>query len=220
MEHKLTFIAVGLLLLLGLLWISLPSALPSLGRPGARCGTLAFEDFPAETRFRNAPAPVHWQSFPGADGGGRIAIANEAARGPNFAGAYTVASWDCGSGCGEHAIVDAETGDFVVYGLRSAFGVAYDLGSTLLVVNPPSRVPVGAPYANLTTQYFTLRGRVLVPLCQTALAPTALAPREKAPICIQVITPARDPRTGMVREFPTPCDVPEGWEMGAPDVFR
>jgi len=31
-------------------------------------------------------------------------------------------------------------------------------------------------------------------------------------ICIQVITPARNPQTGEVRDFPTPCDVPENWE--------
>lgn len=30
--------------------------------------------------------------------------------------------------------------------------------------------------------------------------------------CIQVITPAKNPSTGDCREFPTPCDVPEGWE--------
>lgn len=30
--------------------------------------------------------------------------------------------------------------------------------------------------------------------------------------CIQVIAPARNPQTGEVRDFPTPCDVPEGWE--------
>lgn len=30
-------------------------------------------------------------------------------------------------------------------------------------------------------------------------------------LCIQVITPARNPHSGEVREFPTPCDVPEGW---------
>lgn len=31
-------------------------------------------------------------------------------------------------------------------------------------------------------------------------------------VCIQVITPARNPDTGEVRDFPTPCDVPTGWE--------
>ena len=29
--------------------------------------------------------------------------------------------------------------------------------------------------------------------------------------CAQVITAAKNPATGEVRDFPTPCDVPEGW---------
>ena len=36
-------------------------------------------------------------------------------------------------------------------------------------------------------------------------------------ICIQVITPARNPETGELKEFPTPCDVPEGWEEIQPE---
>jgi hypothetical protein len=35
---------------------------------------------------------------------------------------------------------------------------------------------------------------------------------QQAQFCIQVITPAKNPQTGEVRDFPTPCDVPEGWE--------
>ncbi len=31
-------------------------------------------------------------------------------------------------------------------------------------------------------------------------------------VCIQVITPARNKTTGEEKVFPTPCDVPEGWE--------
>jgi hypothetical protein len=30
--------------------------------------------------------------------------------------------------------------------------------------------------------------------------------------CIQVIQPAKNPKTGEIRDFPTPCDVPEGWQ--------
>jgi hypothetical protein len=30
--------------------------------------------------------------------------------------------------------------------------------------------------------------------------------------CIQVITPAKNPITGECKEFPTPCDVPPGWQ--------
>ncbi|MBI2011410.1 hypothetical protein HYS91_01445 [Candidatus Daviesbacteria bacterium] len=31
-------------------------------------------------------------------------------------------------------------------------------------------------------------------------------------VCIQVITPAKNSKTGECKEFPTPCDVPNGWE--------
>ena len=34
-------------------------------------------------------------------------------------------------------------------------------------------------------------------------------------VCIQVVTPARNPLTGECRDFPTPCDVPDGWEKVA-----
>lgn len=33
-------------------------------------------------------------------------------------------------------------------------------------------------------------------------------------ICVQVITPATDLETGECMEFPTPCEVPYGWERG------
>ena len=37
-------------------------------------------------------------------------------------------------------------------------------------------------------------------------------------ICAQVITPARNPETGDIKEFPTPCDVPKGWEVIQNDI--
>lgn len=39
-------------------------------------------------------------------------------------------------------------------------------------------------------------------------------------VCIQVITPARNPETGETRDFPTPCDVPEGWQKIEPNVVE
>jgi hypothetical protein len=36
--------------------------------------------------------------------------------------------------------------------------------------------------------------------------------------CTQVLTTARHPITGEVREFPTPCDVPAGWTRGWPET--
>jgi len=38
--------------------------------------------------------------------------------------------------------------------------------------------------------------------------------------CLQVITHAYDPKTGEERDFPTPCDVPDGWIVGTPDTVN
>lgn len=53
---------------------------------------------------------------------------------------------------------------------------------------------------------------------ENAIAPiTPGGPKTETPIdevmCAQVITPALNPETGEIVEFPTPCDVPEGWEL-------
>lgn len=39
-------------------------------------------------------------------------------------------------------------------------------------------------------------------------------------ICIQMITYAEDPETGQCSEFPTPCDVPEGWKNCQPNKIQ
>lgn len=36
--------------------------------------------------------------------------------------------------------------------------------------------------------------------------------------CAQVITSARDPKTGAIKEYPTPCDVPKEWEVIQNDI--
>lgn len=46
------------------------------------------------------------------------------------------------------------------------------------------------------------------PKCTTADGITFVEP---VGVCIQVIVTARNQQTGEVRDFPTPCDVPEGW---------
>ena len=37
--------------------------------------------------------------------------------------------------------------------------------------------------------------------------------KDSQKICAQVITPAKNTKTGEMRDFPTPCDVPTGWEV-------
>ena len=36
---------------------------------------------------------------------------------------------------------------------------------------------------------------------------------DRGRVCIQVITPAKNPKTGECKEFPTPCEVPEDWDV-------
>lgn len=44
-------------------------------------------------------------------------------------------------------------------------------------------------------------------------SPTPIISQTQKPeVCIQIIAPAKNPKTGECKEFPTPCDVPEGWE--------
>ncbi len=43
-------------------------------------------------------------------------------------------------------------------------------------------------------------------------------PSDDTEVCIQVVTSATNPDTGEVVDFPTPCDVPEGWEAVAPSA--
>jgi hypothetical protein len=50
----------------------------------------------------------------------------------------------------------------------------------------------------------------------TPTAPTK--PETTDRVCIQVVTPAVNPETGEIREFPTPCDVPETWERIQNDI--
>lgn len=48
--------------------------------------------------------------------------------------------------------------------------------------------------------------------------PATETEEEEMTVCIQVVTPARNPETGEIREFPTPCDVPDGWEKIENDI--
>lgn len=56
------------------------------------------------------------------------------------------------------------------------------------------------------------------PLAGQPVKNSVTATTTEPQICAQVITPARDPQTGTIKEFPTPCDVPNGWEVVQNDV--
>lgn len=47
---------------------------------------------------------------------------------------------------------------------------------------------------------------------------TEAVTKDDSVVCAQVLTSARDPKTGAITEFPTPCDVPKDWEVIQNDV--
>lgn len=53
---------------------------------------------------------------------------------------------------------------------------------------------------------------LLPPKCMTEDGVLFTSWQEAGQFCAQVITPARNPKTGETRDFPTPCDVPEEWK--------
>lgn len=87
--------------------------------------------------------------------------------GPNFAGHYTVASWDCGSNCQSHAVVDNNTGEIIAYGLESEYGAMSSHDTKVLILNPKENFPTleasgMAPgqasymFANVPREYYVL----------------------------------------------------------------
>ena len=68
-----------------------------------------FEDYKVKTGFKGKPAAPDVRSHPRSRLF-RTMLRMNAKEGPDFAGHYTIASWGCGSGCSEYAIIDAITG--------------------------------------------------------------------------------------------------------------
>jgi len=70
----------------------------------------AFTDYPATNDLRGRPpATVDLASHPLAPRF-RTRLREAVEKGPNFAGRFTIASWGCGSGCVQYAIVDGRNG--------------------------------------------------------------------------------------------------------------
>lgn len=119
---------------------------------------LKFSDFAASADFHGKPAtPIlatrNQRMF-------RSAIREAAAKGPNFAGHYTIAEWGCGSGCMSSVVVDAVTGKVFAAPFRILSmplpeseggheyeGAVYQLKSRLLIADGcPEETACGAYY--------------------------------------------------------------------------
>jgi hypothetical protein len=117
-----------------------------------------FEDYPASATYHGSPAPVRTDTA----GYGRIyrtQLRRSARMGPNFAGAFTVVVWGCGSSCQIVAVIDARTGRLSKQTLHTTNGVEYRAESRLILAdpvrlgNPPLAecVACGTPAAYLWT---------------------------------------------------------------------
>jgi hypothetical protein len=100
-----------------------------------------FADYPSTEMFTGRVAPVlldsarYGRTY-------RTRLRDGARTGPNFAGAFTVVVWGCGSSCQVGVVINANTGALSVQSLRTTNGVEYRRESRLLIADP---VHVGDP---------------------------------------------------------------------------
>jgi hypothetical protein len=87
-------------------WAQAPGCVMALA--AIRAPHPRFEAYPAPAQRAMRPAPVVLASKPAR--AFRTQLREAAAKGPNFAGHYTIATWGCGAGCEDWAIIDAATG--------------------------------------------------------------------------------------------------------------
>ena len=94
-----------------------------------------FSRYPARETLRGRPAPVDLASDPAARRF-RTVLRGGAERGPNFAGAYTIVTWGCGTNCRQLAIVSARSGAVHFAPFTVEYELHYRRSSALLVVDP------------------------------------------------------------------------------------
>jgi hypothetical protein len=130
---------------------------------------LEYGDYPVPSVFRGHPARPKFKqgvnTWPDADPRFRETVGLDTGKGPSFAGAYTVVSTTCGTGCFYVVIVDIRTGEIfenlpfrmVVVGRPNEYrGLFFRLDSRLLMVEgfvDGSRIPTRSYYEWVGTRF-------------------------------------------------------------------
>ena len=110
----------------------------------------AFDQYPVEEVWSGTPAAVDheaskaWRPY-------RSNLRRAQSTGPNFAGRFTLAQWNCGARCTQIVLLETSTGK-PVGELRAATGVRFRLDSELLIADPPESIP--AKEKNVRTRYY------------------------------------------------------------------
>lgn len=161
-DKKFNKIIVIVILLLALVFVIAAVGLFDLGPKSnlTACEEqLADTDFFQEEVYTGTPAQVDFVSNPNA-GLYYTTITDAVRDGANFAGKYTLASWNCGSACRNSAIVDITNGRIVSFGVGTQYGFSHSATSTLLVTNPRSALSdmASSTVAQFTREYYTIDG--------------------------------------------------------------
>lgn len=92
--------------------------------------------------------------------------------GVNFAAKYVVAEWGIGTGYQGHAIINAQTGRIISYGLKSNEGVDFSISSPVLIVNPkrnflqlPDRGEAQSYATRFKRDYYKVENDSLILIC-------------------------------------------------------
>jgi hypothetical protein len=123
----------------------------------------SFADYEVSDTSITTTMPVDLSS---ADGASRFrtVLREGAARGPNFAGHYTVVHWGCGSPCVSFAIVDASTGSVYMHSQAWVRPPMFRRDSRLLIEDPTGFMTdsLGHPSFATVVRYHEWTGDSLV----------------------------------------------------------
>jgi hypothetical protein len=125
-----------------------------------------FTQYPAGRLYKGKPVPP--KLITPAQREFRTVIRRGEAKGPNFAGHYTVVEWGCGSNCVVFAVVDAVNGKVYDRGMPSVndqypCGLLYRLESRLFVVEKSS-----TPNGDCKAWLYTWEGSRFIPVQDSA----------------------------------------------------
>lgn len=138
-------------------------------KPTAReTGALTFQNYPAELGFRGKAAkpilvtPLEHKY--------RTEIREQARKGPDFAGHFTLAKWGCGSPCLQFVIINATSGAIydpgIVVGCANKNGLAaridFRFESRLIAATGSSETTASSNEVDCGTNYYQWDGKRLI----------------------------------------------------------
>ena len=104
----------------------------------------------------------------------------------------------------------------LIFLLLGAGGGFYASRTLFPVTQPVADYVAPSAEVNTPVQNMPVNKESVLPVSEIATTTTATTTASQ-PICLHVITKAKDPKTKIIKEFPTPCDVPVGWEVISPN---